>query len=492
MNKSQILAELQTQLGPRGVLHRPEDVLLYEYDGALDRAKPDFVVFPRTTADVQAVVRLANRVNVPFMPRGAGTGLSGGAVPIEGGIVIVFSRMNRILHVDIPNLQAVVQPGVVNLDITQAVAPQGYYFVPDPSSQRACTIGGNVAENSGGPHCLAYGVTANHVLGLEVVLPDGEAVWLGGRTQDPPGYDLRGLFIGSEGTMGIVTQVVVRLTHVPETVKTLLVVFENVEDASSAVSDIIASGHIPAALEMMDNLAIRAVEASRSSGYPTDAGAVLLIDIEGFAEGLPEQLAQISAMCQQNHARTVHEAKTAQEREKLWYGRKGAFGAMGAISPSYYVQDGVIPRTRLPEVLRKIAAVSQKYGFRIANVFHAGDGNLHPLILFDERDPAQIRAVVQAGSEILKACVDAGGSISGEHGIGVEKREDMSLLFGPEDLVAQRQVKEAFNPLGLCNPAKVLPIAKACYEVGARHRRLPPILRPEHDLSAGGEGTHGD
>lgn len=475
MDKPKILQELIALLGPQAVLHRPEDLMLYEYDAGLDRARPDFVVLPETTEQAAAVVRLAHREGIPFLPRGAGTGLSGGAVPIQGGIVISLSRMKRILAIDLPNRQALVQPGVVNLAITQAVAAHGFYFVPDPSSQKACTIGGNVAENAGGPHCLAYGVTSNHVLGMEVVLPDGEVVWLGGPTPDVPGYDLAGVMVGSEGTLGIVTQIIVRLTHVPEAVRTLLAVFDTVEAASNAVSAIIADGTIPAALEMMDNFAIQAVESAKPYGYPKDAGAVLLIDLEGFVDGLDELTDHVRGILLEEGAREVRQAKDAAERERLWAGRKGTFGAIGRISPSYLVQDGVVPRTKLPWALRQIAAVGEKHGFRIANVFHAGDGNVHPLILFDERDPDQTRRVLQAGSEILAVCVEAGGTISGEHGIGVEKREDLPRLFGPADLRAMKRLRDAFDPAGLCNPAKIFPTSKACYEVSPRSHRLPRL-----------------
>lgn len=482
MDKTSILTRLQAILGPEGVLHRPQDVALYEYDGALDKARPDFVVFPETAQQVAAVVQVANATGLPFMPRGAGTGLSGGAVAIEGGIVVSFARMNQILDIDLANQRATVQPGVVNIDVTNAVSGDGFYYVPDPSSQRACTIGGNIAENSGGPHCLAYGVTANHTLTLEVVLPDGETVDLGLPTADPPGYDLTGLMVGSEGTLGLVTEAVVRLVHLPETVTTLLAVFDDVNEASNAVSAIIADGTIPAALEMMDNVAIRAVEAAKKCGYPTDAAAVLLIDLEGFHDGIQELTDHVGELCRRSGAREIRPARSATERDKLWSGRKGAFGAMGRLSPSYYVQDGVIPRTKLPQVLRRIGEIGTEYGFTIANVFHAGDGNLHPLILFDERDPAQVRGVVKAGSAILRACVEAGGSISGEHGIGVEKREDMCEQFSGEDLRAMAQVKAAFNPLNLCNPGKVFPTSKACYEVGKKRRRLPRIVEEEHTL----------
>ncbi|MFN8474473.1 MAG: FAD-linked oxidase C-terminal domain-containing protein [Anaerolineae bacterium] len=482
MNKSDVLAELTAIVGPHRVLHRPEDVVMYEYDGALDRARPDFVVFPVSSEEVAAVVRVANRAGIPFMPRGAGTGLSGGAVPVEGGVVISFSRMNRILDIDLANLRTTVQPGVVNIDVTNAVSGKGFYYVPDPSSQKACTIGGNIAENSGGPHCLAYGVTSNHTLMLEAVLPDGDIVQLGAPTADAPGYDLTGLMVGSEGTLGLVTRAVVRLVHQAETVTTLLAVFNTIDEGSNAVSAIIADGTIPAALEMMDNTAIRAVEAAKKCGYPVEAGSVLLIDLEGFKDGLVETAEHIAELCRGCGATEVRPAKNAVEREKLWSGRKGAFGAMGRLSPSYYVQDGVIPRTKLPWVLHRVGEIGDKYGFRVANVFHAGDGNLHPLILFDERDPAQVRNVVRCGSEILKVCVEAGGSISGEHGIGVEKREDMCEQFTGPDLIAMRQVKAAFNPQNLCNPGKLFPTSKACYEVGVKHRRLPAIVAEEHML----------
>jgi glycolate dehydrogenase FAD-linked subunit len=469
MDKQKLIREFEQILGPRSVLHTDEQLSLYEYDGSIERGRPDLVVFPRTTEHVRAIVKIANRERLPFQARGAGTGLSGGTVADQGGIMIAMARMKKI-EIDAPNLRATVQPGVVNADLSVAAAPYGLYFVPDPSSQKACTIGGNIAENSGGPHCLAYGVTTNHVLGLEVVLPDGEIVETGGGALDTPGYDLTGLLVGSEGTLGLVTKAIVKLTPLSEAVRTLLAVFPSVETASNAVSAVIAAGNVPAAMEMMDNTAITAVEAAKHAGYPTDAGAVLLIDVEGVREGLDELVAQISDICRREGAREIRVPQSEQEREKLWSGRKGAFGAMGRLAPSFYVQDGVIPRTRVPELLRKIGEIGQEFDLRIANVFHAGDGNLHPLILFDERDEALTARVVQAGSLIIEECIKAGGSISGEHGVGVEKRDLMALQFSATDLQVMQRVKSVFNPQNLCNPCKVFPATKSCIEISTRRR----------------------
>ncbi len=469
MDKQRLVHEFEQLLGPRSVLYTDEQLSLYEYDGSIERGRPDLVVFPRTTDDVSAIVRIANREALPFQARGAGTGLSGGTVADQGGIMIAMARMKRI-EIDAPNLRARVQPGVVNADLSAAAAPYRLYFVPDPSSQKACTIGGNIAENSGGPHCLAYGVTTNHVLGLTVVLPDGEIVETGGGPLDMPGYDLTGLLVGSEGTLGIVAEAIVKLTPLSEAVRTLLAIFPSVESASNAVSAVIAAGNIPAAMEMMDNTAIVAVEAAKHAGYPTDAGAVLLIDVEGVRDGLEELVTQISDICKREGAYEIRIPTTEQEREKLWSGRKGAFGAMGRLAPSYYVQDGVIPRTRVPELLKKIGEISDEFNLRIANVFHAGDGNLHPLILFDERDEEMTRRVVQAGNLIIEECIKAGGSISGEHGVGLEKRDLMTLQFGPVDLQVMHRVKSVFNPQNLCNPCKVLPATKSCIEVSTRRR----------------------
>lgn len=469
MDKPRLVGELEALLGLRSVLFEDEDLALYEYDGSVERGRPDLVVFPRTTEHVRAVVRIANREKLPYQPRGAGTGLSGGAVADQGGILLALARMKAI-QVDLPNLCARVQPGVVNYDITLAVASQGLYFVPDPSSQKACTIGGNVAENSGGPHCLAYGVTTNHILGLEVVLPDGEVAEIGGAALDRPGYDLTGLLVGSEGTLGIVTAAIVKLTPVSEAVRTLLAVFPDVDTASNAVSAIIAAGTVPAAMEMMDHTAILAVEAAKRCGYPTDAGAVLLIDVESVREGLDDSVEAISGICRAQGAYEIRTPQSAEEREKLWAGRKGAFGAMGRLAPNYYVQDGVVPRTRLPEVLRKIGEISSKYDLRIANVFHAGDGNLHPLILFDERDVALTAKVVQAGNEIIQECIRVGGSLSGEHGVGNEKRDLMAMQYSPADLELMARVKKVFNPDGRLNPCKILPATKMCIEISARRK----------------------
>ena len=377
--------------------------------------------------------------------------------------------MKKILEIDIENQRAVVQPGVVNLDLSQATAPQGYYFVPDPSSQKACTIGGNVAENSGGPHTLAYGVTTNHVLGLEAVLPDGEVIHTGGKVVDCPGYDLTGVLVGSEGTLGIVTQIIVRLTRLPEAVKTLLAIFETVDDASETVAEITARAITPAALEMMDQLMLQAVESATQAGSPRDAAAVLLMELEGLREGVEQQAEQIREVCRVHRARQVRVAQSEQERQLLWAGRKNAFGAIGRLATSFYVQDGVIPRTRIAETLRFIKEVSDRVGLRIANVFHAGDGNLHPIILFDARDPEQYRKVVRAGTDILSFCISIGGSLTGEHGIGMEKNELMPLLFTEDDLTVMGKLKTVFNPDGRLNPAKIFPTTKGCGEI-----RIPP------------------
>lgn len=464
-----LIHELEQLLGPKSVLHEPEHLAMYEYDGALDRGRPDLVVFPRTTQDISAVVRIANREKIPFHARGAGTGLSGGAIADQGGIMIAMTRMKKF-EIDAANLCATVQPGVVNYDLSVAAHPFGLYFVPDPSSQKACTIGGNIAENSGGPHCLAYGVTVNHILGLTVVMPDGEIVETGGAALDQPGYDLTGIFVGSEGTLGIVTEAIVKLTPLSEAVKTLLAIFPSIGTASNAVSAVIAAGTLPAAMEMMDNTAIIAVEAAKRAGYPTDAGAVLLIDVEGVREGLEEQIASISEICRAQGAYEIRVPQTESEREKLWSGRKGAFGAMGRLAPSYYVQDGVVPRSKLPEVLKKIGEISDEFNLRIANVFHAGDGNLHPLILFDDRDEEMTKRVIEAGTLILEECVRLGGSISGEHGVGIEKRELMTMQFSATDLDVMARVKRVFNPDNLLNPCKMFPATKMCIEVSKRRR----------------------
>jgi glycolate oxidase len=457
-----LVSALTQLLGPAKVLGTREDLILYEYDGAVDTATPDAVVLPNDTADVAALARFCHEHSVPIVPRGAGTGLSGGAIPVEGGVVVSFTRMARIIEIDAANRRAVVQPGLINLHLSTAAAPHGLYFVPDPSSQKACTLGGNVAENSGGPHTLAYGVTTNHVTGLEIVLSDGTIVRLGGKAEDSEGYDLIGTFVGSEGTLGLVTEITVKLTPLPEDKRTILAAFTTMDEASASVSAIIAAGIVPAAIEMMDNLATQAVEAAVGAGYPLDAGGILLVEVDGLREGLDDVAARIEAICREHGATTLRRAANALERERLWAGRKGAFAAMGRLAPAYYVQDGVIPRTKLPEVLRTVQEVSARYGLRIANVFHAGDGNLHPLVLFAEA--SELERVHEAGLEILSACVAAGGSLTGEHGVGMEKNCYMPLQFGPADLAAMRHVKEAFDPAGLANPGKIFPTPGRCRE----------------------------
>jgi glycolate oxidase len=466
--KSALRRELEGIVGRSGVLSEPDELLVYESDGlTLFRALADFVVFPTTAEQVSAIVRLANREQLPFVARGAGTGLSGGCLPAEGGLVISMMRMNRVLEVDYDNQVAVVEPGLVNLHLSWAVGPSGFYYAPDPSSQQACTIGGNIANNSGGPHTLKYGVTVNHVLGLEVVLPeDGSVVWLGGKTRDALGYDLAGVFVGSEGTFGIATKIAVRLLKKPQAVKTVLAVFDHVDQASAAVSAIIGGGLVPAAVEMIDQLTIQAVEDAFGCGYPRDAAAALLIEVDGLRAGMEAQAERIVAACRESGAREVRTAADEAERQLLWKGRKSAFGAYGRISPAYMVMDGVIPRTRLPYVLGRVNEIVTAHGLRVGNVFHAGDGNLHPNILYDPRKPGEEARVVAAGAEIMKVCAEVGGSISGEHGIGLEKSDFMPFIFSAADLAFMQRLKTAFNPTGLCNPGKVFPTRKSCVEAG--------------------------
>lgn len=467
MKPSGLARELARIVGEDGVLWRSEDLMLYEYDGLSSVRQPDVVVFPRQTEHVVQIVKTALRHNLPLVARGAGTGLSGGSVAADGGILLGFSRMKRIVEIDLENQRARVQPGVVNLDLSLAVADEGYYYAPDPSSQRACTIGGNVAENSGGPHTLAYGVTTNHVLGLEVVLPDGEVIHTGAAHWDRPGYDLSGLFVGSEGTLGIVTEATVRLCRKPEAVKTLLAIYNDVAGATRTVAAITARGITPAALEMMDGFTLRAVEAATHAGYPLDCAAVLLIEVEGLKEAVEEHADEIEVVCREMAARDVRRARSAEERDLLWKGRKGAFGAIGRISPNYYVQDGVIPRTRLPEMLEFIGSLEKKYSLHIGNIFHAGDGNLHPLIMYDERNREQVHQVIQAAQEIIMRCVEMGGSITGEHGVGLEKSDLMPLIFSADDLDLMARIKGLFNPQARFNPGKVLPTGKMCGELRA-------------------------
>ncbi len=468
MKLSPLVRELTRLVGPDAILWRPEDMMLYEYDALSCARQPQAVAFPTCTEQVVSIAKLAARENLPVVARGAGTGLSGGSVVTEGGIVLAFARMKQIVEVDLENLRARVQPGVVNLDLSFAVSDHGLYFAPDPSSQKACTIGGNVAENAGGPHTLAYGVTTNHILGLEVVLPDGEVIHTGARFWDRPGYDLTGFIVGSEGTLGIVTEITVRLSRKPEAVKTLLAVYDRILDAPRTVAAITARRITPAALEMMDGITLRAVEEAFHAGYPMDSAAVLLIEVEGMREAVEDGADQIEAVCRENNAREVRRAKNNEERELLWRGRKSAFGALGRISPNYYVQDGVIPRTRLAEMLEFIGEVSQKQQLRIGNIFHAGDGNLHPLLMFDARDSDQSKRVLKAAEAIMAKCVEMGGSLTGEHGVGLEKRDLMPLIFSDDDLEMMRRLKAVFNPDGRLNPGKLLPTSKMCGEVRAQ------------------------
>jgi len=469
-------SELREALGEKYVLVEPEDVIVYERDGSIIQVMPEVVALPADTAQVAAVVRAAKRANVPIVPRGSGTGLAGGAVPAEGGVVVSLARMNRILEVDPRNRTALLEAGVINLDVTKAAASHGLFYAPDPSSQAACSIGGNVANNSGGPHTLAYGVTTNHVLGVEVVLDDGQVVWLGGRVPDTPGYDLCGVFVGSEGTVGIVTKALVRLMRTREAVQTLLAVFDRMDAATQSVVEITGRGIIPAALEMMDKVTIEAVEMGSSLGYPKGAEAVLLVEVEGVREHCDRAVALVREICEQTGARQVKVAQDAAERQRLWKGRKEAFGSMGRLAPHYYVQDGVVPRSRLPEIMREVAAISTRFGLRIANVFHAGDGNLHPNILFDMRTPGELDRVIEASDAILRACVAAGGSITGEHGVGLEKRNSITLLFSQQDLDAMAKVRKAFDPDGRFNPAKVFPTPITCAEMRLVPAKIPAGL----------------
>ncbi len=460
-----LIHALEAAVGERNVLWRPEDLAVYEFDGTIEKSTPHAVVLPADADEVSKVIRACNFLGVPITPRGAGTGLSGGSVPAKRGVVIVTGRMRRILEIDDVNRIAVVEPGVANLDLSKAAAPYGLFYAPDPSSQQACTIGGNVAENAGGPHCLALGVTQNHVLGMEIVTASGEVTWLGGRVPDAFGYDLRGAFIGSEGTLGIATKVVVRLVPLPASIVTLLAVFDTVEQASETVSAVISGGMIPAAMEMMDRLTLQAAEAGLQCGYPPDAGAVLLVELDGLPEVIDAQAARVRAECLERGATEMRTASTAEERAMLWKGRKGAIPALGRLAPNYYILDGVVPRSKLVEVMRVVNEVSERYGIPIANVFHAGDGNLHPLVLFDERIEGSTARVLEAGGEIMKACVDAGGGLSGEHGIGAEKRMFMPWLYSEVDLENMERLRAVFGNTGQFNPCKLLPTGTGCGEM---------------------------
>jgi len=465
--------ELARVAGPAAVLDEPSDLLTYESDALVHlRATPGAVVLPESAAAVQAIVRLCHREGVPFVARGHGTGLSGGALPVPGGVLIVLTRLNRILDVDVPNLRVTVEPGVTNLEVTRRVAPFGCYYAPDPSSQVVCSIGGNIAENSGGAHCLKYGFTVHHVLGVEAVLPDGELVHLGGPVLDAPGLDLLGVLVGSEGTLAVVTKATLRLLRRPEAVLTLLAGFDSIDEAGAAVSAIIGCGIVPAAVEMMDRLTIEAAEAAVHPGFP-DSNAVLIVELDGPQVEVDELFSMVEGVCRQRGATTMEVAKTAAARERIWKGRKAAFAAMGRVSPNYYVQDGVVPRTKLPEVLGRIRALEARSGLRIGNVFHAGDGNLHPLICYDASIPGQAEHAEQVASEILMYCIEAGGSITGEHGVGADKKHAMPKMFTGDDLETMQLVRCAFDPGGRCNPGKVFPTPRLCGEVPGPYRQHP-------------------
>jgi glycolate oxidase len=471
--EGRIFQELRAIVGERGLITSPEELHTYECDGLTAfRAMPRGVLLPKSTEEVQAIVRVCHRERMPFVARGAGTGLSGGALPVENGVVISLARMNRILEVDFPNARVVVEPGVVNLDVTGRVIAQGYFYAPDPSSQTVCSIGGNVAENSGGAHCLKYGFTTTHVLGLEVVLPDGSLVHLGGKTLDKPGYDLAGVFVGSEGTLGIATKIILRIVKRPECVQTLLAAFPSTNDAGAAVSDIIAAGMLPAAIEMMDNLAIQAAEAAVHANYP-DCGGLLLVELDGPDAEVKVLMTQLDEICSSNRAWEIRVAQSDAERALFWKGRKAAFASVGRISPNYIVQDGVIPRTALPKILSEIEQLGKESGLRVANVFHAGDGNLHPLVLYDRRIAGQEAAALALSFRILELCLEMGGSITGEHGVGEEKKMIMSKMFAEPDLETMQRVRCAFDPLQLSNPTKIFPRPRLCGEKPGEYEAHP-------------------
>jgi glycolate oxidase len=465
---AQVKATLEAELGKAGVLWQAADLKLYEYDGGVDKALPEVVVFPRSTEQVVAALRVARENNLAIVGRGAGTGLSGGAIARAGGMIVSFARMNRILEIDIENERALVEPGVVNLDISLAVEPYGYFYAPDPSSQRACTIGGNVAENAGGPHTLAHGVTTNHVVSLEVVLPDLTVAQFGAQELDVPGYDVSGLLTGSEGTMVLVTKIGVRLMRKPEAIRTMLAIYNSVREAGQTVANLTSRGIVPVALEMLDGPMLRMVEAATHAGYPLDAAAVLLIEVEGLIEEVEEQVALIDEVCRLSGARDVRVAHSEEERQLLWKGRKNAFGAIGRVSPTYYVQDGVVPRTRVADTLEAIGRIGEKYNIAVSNVFHAGDGNMHPILPFDPRKPGDLERAQKAGDEILEYCISVGGSITGEHGVGMEKMDMMAHLFPEETLDLIKRFKTLFDPECRLNPGKLLPTGKGCMEIRQR------------------------
>ncbi|WP_449418988.1 glycolate oxidase subunit GlcD [Phormidium nigroviride] len=465
-NWKPIIKEFEAVVGKNGVVQRREELLVYECDGLTSyRQRPAVVVLPRTTEEVAAAVKICDRNSIPWVARGAGTGLSGGALPVENCVLIVTALMRKILKIDLENQLVVVQPGVINNWVTQAVSGAGFYYAPDPSSQIICSIGGNVAENSGGVHCLKYGVTVNHVLGLKLVLPDGSIVDVGGQIPEMPGYDLTGIFVGSEGTLGIATEVTLRILKTPESICVLLADFTSMEAAGASVSDIISAGIIPGGMEIMDNISINAVEDVVATGcYPRDAASILLVEVDGLEVEVAANKQRIAEICLKNGARNITSANDLETRLKIWKGRKAAFAAAGHLSPDYYVQDGVIPRTQMAYVLKEIELLSEKFGYRIANVFHAGDGNLHPLILYDNAIEGALEKVEELGGEILKLCVKVGGSLSGEHGIGADKKCYMPEMFNEVDLETMQWVRQVFNPQGLANPGKMFPTPRTCGE----------------------------
>ena len=470
---ARILAELRAIVDDRGLVSSAEELHTYECDGLVNfRVLPRAVLLPTSAEQVQSIVRICHREQIPFVARGSGTGLSGGATPVENGIVISLVRMNRILEVDFPNARVVVEPGVLNLDVTARIQHNEFFYAPDPSSQTVCTIGGNVAENAGGAHCLKYGFTTTHVLGLEVVLPDGSLVHLGGKTLDAPGYDLAGVFVGSEGTLGIATKIILRIVKRPECVRTLLAAFDSTNEAGAAVSGIIAAGMLPSAIEMMDHLAIQAAEAAVHANYP-DCGGLLLVELDGPVAEVESLMTDVNGICRSNGAWEIRIAQSEAERALIWKGRKSAFAAMGRISSNYIVQDGVIPRTALPQVMGEIQRLSQEAGLRVANVFHAGDGNLHPLVLYDRRVPGQQEAAETLSARILELCIEAGGSITGEHGVGLDKKKMMSKMFAEPDLLTMQRVRCAFDPQQLSNPTKIFPTPRLCGETPGEYTPHP-------------------
>ena len=452
------------------MITEPERLRVYECDGLTGhRAVPELVVLPGSTEEVQAVVRACHRERIPFVARGAGTGLSGGATPVAGGVVVALSRMNRILEIDLASQRVVVEPGVTNLEVTAAVASEGFFYAPDPSSQHVCTVAGNVAENSGGAHCLKYGFTVHHVTGLTLVLPDGDAVELGGKALDPEGPDLLGVVVGSEGTLGIVTRVTLRVVRVPQSVTTLLAAFREMDEAGAAVSAIVAAGIHPSAIEMMDRVTLEAAEYAVAAGYPEGAGAVLIVELDGLLEQVEDDAKAVTRLCNECGAFELRAASSPEDRARLWKGRKSAFAAMGHVATDYYVQDGVVPRTRLPEVLRRIEQLSDEHGLRVGNVFHAGDGNLHPLVLYDA-EAGETERARELAERILEACLEAGGSLTGEHGVGMDKACSMPRMFSERDLRTFERLRRAFDPAGLCNPGKIIPTPRLCGEVPGPYR----------------------